>query len=259
MVRPSLSAPSKGAGAAVYLGDNNLIVGGNNLDTTFVGIIQDGGVDGGTGGSLTKVGTGTLELVFGQTYTGPTAVNDGTLLLNGVITSSPVTVNNGGTIAGHSGVFGSLDIREGGTVSPGGSIGAFTAGDTTFRPGGTYHLELRTDGTGSPGSDWDVLGILGTLDLSFLTPTERFVLDLQTLDAANNPNPLGAWDPDADHIWSLIVTGLQPGGISGFDPTVFEVDTSGFLNPIRGTFDVFSTGIIWICDTRRSRSPRRWR
>jgi autotransporter-associated beta strand protein len=181
----------EGDGGAVFLGANNLIVGTNNLNTSFGGQIQNGGIDGGTGGSLTKVGTGTLILGNAQTFTGPTAVNAGTLIVNAGIISSPVTVNSGGTLGGNSGVFESLDIQAGGTVSPGSSIGTFSAGDTTFRPGGRYLLELRTDGTGNSGADWDLLGILGALDLSSLTSNDRFVLALQTLDAANNPNPLG--------------------------------------------------------------------
>lgn len=45
----------------VLLGANRLTVGGNGLDTT-VGGLADGGVAGGTGGSLQKVGPGTLRL-----------------------------------------------------------------------------------------------------------------------------------------------------------------------------------------------------
>jgi outer membrane autotransporter protein len=59
----------------VFLGPNNLTVGSNNLSTLFSGVIQDGG----TGGSLTKVGTGTLTLTGLNTYTGATTVNGGTL------------------------------------------------------------------------------------------------------------------------------------------------------------------------------------
>src|SRR5436190_22703238 len=46
----------------VFLGASALSVGSNNRSTTFSGIIQDGGTGGGTGGSLTKIGTGTLIL-----------------------------------------------------------------------------------------------------------------------------------------------------------------------------------------------------
>src|SRR5206468_6703581 len=45
-----------------FLGSKTLSVGGNNLSTTVSGFILEGGVSGGSGGSLTKVGTGTLTL-----------------------------------------------------------------------------------------------------------------------------------------------------------------------------------------------------
>ena len=54
----SMTAGSIEGAGSIFLGANNLAVGGNNLSTTFSGHIQDGGLFGGTGGSLTKTGTG---------------------------------------------------------------------------------------------------------------------------------------------------------------------------------------------------------
>ncbi|MGI9088908.1 MAG: beta strand repeat-containing protein [Chthoniobacterales bacterium] len=68
----------EGTGVA-SLGARNLTIGSNNLSTTFSGRIQDGAF-GGTGGSLSKIGTGTLSLTNSNTYTGGTLINAGTLL-----------------------------------------------------------------------------------------------------------------------------------------------------------------------------------
>src|SRR5438552_2982240 len=52
----------------VTLEDNQLVVGSNNLSTTFSGMIDDEGL----GGSLRKIGSGTLILTNANTYTGGT-------------------------------------------------------------------------------------------------------------------------------------------------------------------------------------------
>jgi outer membrane autotransporter protein len=66
------------AGAGNYnLGGMQLTVGSNNQSTTVSGVIADGGLLGGTGASLVKVGSGTLTLSGANTYTGGTTVSGG--------------------------------------------------------------------------------------------------------------------------------------------------------------------------------------
>ena len=66
----------------VSLGSKFLTVGSNNLDTTFSGLLRDGGYSGQVGGGLGKVGTGTLIILGANTYTGPTTITAGTLRVN---------------------------------------------------------------------------------------------------------------------------------------------------------------------------------
>ncbi|MDB5376873.1 MAG: hypothetical protein JWR00_1319, partial [Rubritepida sp.] len=83
---------------SVDLGGITLTVGGNGGSTTFAGVIADGGIVGGTGGGLTKVGAGTLTLTGTNTYTGLTTITAGTLQIGAGGTSGTLgtgdVVNN---------------------------------------------------------------------------------------------------------------------------------------------------------------------
>ena len=116
----NISAGSIAGAGNYYLGSNQLTVGSNNLSTTVSGVISDcgdSGLDcsnaGATGGGLIKVGTGTLTLSGANTYTGPTAVNAGTLQAGAVrafSSASAFTVASGATLdlAGFNQNIGSL-------------------------------------------------------------------------------------------------------------------------------------------------------
>ena len=154
-------------GAGSYaLGSKQLTVGGNNLSTQVSGIIADGGTFGGTGGSLVKVGAGTLTLSGVNTYTGATTVNAGTLSVNGSIANSSVTVNAGGMLGGN-GTIGNTTIN-GGTLSPGNSIGTLTVqGNLVLTSASAYIVEVsptaadRTNVTGTASLAGTVQAVFG--------------------------------------------------------------------------------------------------
>jgi fibronectin-binding autotransporter adhesin len=76
-------------GAGTYsLGSKILTFGSLATNTTVSGAIADGGIGGGTGGSIVKVGAGTTVFSGVTAYTGSTAVNAGTLTINGAAFSS---------------------------------------------------------------------------------------------------------------------------------------------------------------------------
>jgi autotransporter-associated beta strand protein len=130
------------------LGAKQLTVGSNNLSTVVSGQINDGGLGGGTGGSLVKIGTGTLTLSGSNGYTGLTVINGGTLEVDGTIaTTSSVTVNSGATLSGTGTVDPpTVTIMSGGTLAPGNAsnpTGTLTVtGNLAFQPGALYAVQV---------------------------------------------------------------------------------------------------------------------
>jgi autotransporter-associated beta strand protein len=172
---PGVTVGSIEGSGKVFLGANNLSVGSNNMSTLFSGVVQDGGQNGGSGGSLTKIGPGTLTLSGPNTYTGPTTVNAGKLVVNGSITSA-VTVN-GGTLGG-SGTTGSVTVNSGGVLSPGNSPGILhVAGNLSLALGSTCLVELNGPTAGTQYDQADVAGIVSlgdatlSVSLGFLPPS----------------------------------------------------------------------------------------
>jgi uncharacterized protein with beta-barrel porin domain len=140
-----------------FLGAKQLTVGGNNLSTTVSGAIANGGSSGGAGGSLTKVGTGTLTLTGTDSYTGGTLINGGTLELDGT-SASQVLVNSGGAFSGDGVVdflgrsfSATVTIGSGGVFAPGlpGQPGTFMTvnGSLAFQSGAIYLVQLNPSST----------------------------------------------------------------------------------------------------------------
>ncbi len=153
---PGVTIGSIEGNGAVFLGSSNLAVGSNNLSTTFSGIIQDGGIGGGTGGSLTKIGTGTLVLTNTSTYTGGTTINSGTLLVqnrSGSGTGGGAVQVDAGILGGRGTIAGAVTLGTGSgagaVLAPGRRGGKpgnpLTIQNTlTFKSDATYRIGLNS-------------------------------------------------------------------------------------------------------------------
>ncbi len=197
-------------------------------------------------GTLEKLGGGVLTLTTTtNSYSGTTTVNAGTLLANNSSGSATgtggVTVNNGGTFGGTGSISGVLTLNAGGRLSPGASIESLATGSNVWNGGSIFDFEFDTDGgTGSAGTNWDLLSITGTLDLSGASNVDPVVFNLFTMENATTSGPLTSWDETISHTWSGFVT--TTGGFVDFASNKFNITTGGFQNSIDGTFSVVQNG-----------------
>jgi autotransporter-associated beta strand protein len=120
----------------VFLGSRTLTVGSLNSSTLFQGVIADGGTAGGTGGSLVKVGTGTLTLDHNNTYTGNTTLSAGALQIGNGSSTGAVAgniIDNAALIFKLSGTS-----TYGGVISGTGTVTNAGSGTVTFGGVNTY-------------------------------------------------------------------------------------------------------------------------
>jgi autotransporter-associated beta strand protein len=153
-----------------FLGGNALTVGSNDLSTTVTGVISDGGASGGAGGSLIKVGNGTLTLTNTEAYTSATTIDGGALNVTGSIAlSSSVTVNSAGALEG-TGTVSSTTINSGGIFAPGapGAPGTSinVAGSLAFLSGAIYLVQLNP-ATSTFANVTGATSLNGTVDAVF--------------------------------------------------------------------------------------------
>ncbi|MBR1171949.1 autotransporter domain-containing protein [Bradyrhizobium liaoningense] len=128
---------SFGANGVVALGSKTLTV---TLGNSFGGVIQDGGIGGGTGGNL-AIANGAVQQLYGvNTYTGTTTIASGgelDLVNSGgsdgsIATSSSVIANGIFDIAGLSAGTSIRSLSGSGTVNLGANTLTITSGSGTF-------------------------------------------------------------------------------------------------------------------------------
>ncbi|RFZ87584.1 autotransporter outer membrane beta-barrel domain-containing protein [Shinella sp. WSJ-2] len=110
-------------------------------------LVFDGVISG--GGTMVKNGAGVLELTANNSYLGATAVNSGTLLVNGDQSAATglTTVNSGATLGGSGTLGGDVTIADGAVLAPGNSPGTLTInGDLSLASGATLNYQFGEAG-----------------------------------------------------------------------------------------------------------------
>lgn len=145
-----------GAGDVVINAGLNLTVGStnNNLNSTFSGAIAT------TTAGLTKAGTGVFALSGNNLYTGATAVNAGTLLVNNTAGSGTgggnVSVASAATLGGMGRISGGVTLAAGAMLAPGSmdmngsTLGQLTVGTLTANTTSSIFLQISAPTLSDP-------------------------------------------------------------------------------------------------------------
>jgi autotransporter-associated beta strand protein len=119
------------------------------VDAILAGVVaQEGGI--------IKTGPGTLEMSAVNTYSGPTTVKEGTVMVSGSLSANtPITVQDAGTISG-TGTVGGITLRDGGAIAPGAVTGALNT-RSLFLDGGSLEVQIVHP------FDLDQINVVGTV------------------------------------------------------------------------------------------------
>jgi fibronectin-binding autotransporter adhesin len=215
-------------GSATSFGTGGILNNANLLIDQATDAALANGIDG--TGTLTKRGSGMLNLTGTGNLTGPTLVEGGRLSVNGSLANSVITVS-GGSLGGNGNV-GGIVAQSGGMIAPGNSIGVLNvSGNVSFVPGSSYQVEIDAAGqsdriaaTGTAtlsggtvqvlpdqgtgyvaNSPYTILtarsGVNGTFagttggEFAFVTPTLGYTSDAVTLTLVRKTNPTDPTDP----------------------------------------------------------------
>jgi fibronectin-binding autotransporter adhesin len=201
----------------------------DNPTSTADGAVLSGNLTG-TGG-INKTGAGTLSLSGTNTYNGATNITQGKLFVNGSLGNTAITISPGAFLGGTGSIGSNLTIGNGAILAPGNSPGTLLGTTATWAGAGVYQWEIN-NALSAQGSDpgWDFLNLSGALTVTASSGTP-FILQILGLDSLNAPGSVGNFDGTQSYSWNIATAG---GGILGFNANAFQIDTTGFTNPLLG-------------------------
>jgi autotransporter-associated beta strand protein len=204
------------------IANNSLVVFAQNTNGTFAGTMT------GTG-SLASIGSGTLSLNAGNSYSGGTSISGGGIVSVGA--DSALGASGGGVILGDSTTSGTLSFRTGSVFSNTRSI-VFGGGGAIFDTAGTSSITLNGALSGTGG--FTKIGT-GTLTLG---GSSTYTGPASILAGALRTTATNVLDANA----ALV---LAPGtslDLNGFNQTVASLSGSGSLTLGSGTLTTGGDG-----------------
>ncbi|MCE9630045.1 MAG: autotransporter-associated beta strand repeat-containing protein [Planctomycetia bacterium] len=172
-------------------------------------------------GGVQKLGTGRVTLAGTSDYAGATAIDDGTLIVTGLLSGSgAVTVGAGATLGGSGTLSGPVSVLAGAVIAPGTSPGTLTAtSDFTLVSASILNFELSgTDATVGNGIN-DLITVGGGLTLAGTLN----VAELSTFSAVANGTQWRLFDYAGTLTGSSLTFGTMPTLAEGQS---FQIDTA---------------------------------
>ena len=270
----------------LVLNNNSAIVNGITLSTNAInniGTITNSGT--GTGGTLISASIGggvtgvnqnssTSSLTLSSTnntYTGPTTVSAGTLIISGSIAGS-TNVQSGGTISGAGAIGGPLvtlstgvGSANNGHIAPGavGAAGVLTINNTTDLANNSFlDFNLNTPGTAAGVSGNDLLKIQGTSGANGdLTIGSDITLTIATgggfgVGTYHLITYTGSLFDNSSSFSGWSVSGLLAGEAASFSIGSNSIDLQVIAVPEPGTWAMLLGGIGMLGFWQRSRRLR---
>lgn len=140
------AAEGDAAQASGTLDANQVIFGAGAGTLVFNHTDQDYAFDAAVSGNGSiRLRSGVTRFTASSGFTGTTDITNSTLIVDGSLLASAVTVGAGGRLGG-TGYADTVIVSSGGALAPGNSIGTLVVDDITFDPGSTYDVEIDTAG-----------------------------------------------------------------------------------------------------------------
>ncbi|MCC6123368.1 MAG: autotransporter-associated beta strand repeat-containing protein [Pirellulales bacterium] len=205
----------------LYVKAGGAVIDSNSYTVTIDQALQTDAVS--LGGGLRKLNHGTLRLSAGNSYTGPTVVEGGTLRIigpAGTLASSGITVKNGASLGGAALALAlpAVTVETGGTIAPGdGAYGTLRLSTLSIQDKARFLF--KNDATGGTGSDLLLLdsaptNVSGSGVVDFVTNTSD-----PAFYYTGSPVDLMSWATGLGEIAPTLMPGVDSIGTSTYGLT----------------------------------------
>ena len=171
--------------------------------------------DEGAGGSLKKIGGGTLILSGADSYSGTTTIGNGTLEVDGSLIGGSVTVNTNAILDGMGTIGGPVTINSGGTLAVSTAMGADAVvgmfsvySNLTLNGSCTNFLRITKTG-GAPASD--VIRGVGAVNYSGTLAVTNITSDGSQISLGDSFALFSGFSSYTGSFNNLILPALPPG------------------------------------------------